>query len=129
MPSAESGNMKTFGEALKKARVAKRMTLRELSEYLGKSIGYLSDIEQSRKGPPDLETVRKIEECLGVRDHSLANFASKLRSRIPPDLARRIQMRPQLSELLLRADDLSDEDIKDLISEARLKSALKRKGK
>jgi transcriptional regulator with XRE-family HTH domain len=121
--------MKTFGEALKKARVSQRMTLRELSEYLGKSIGYLSDIEQGRKGPPDLETVRKMEECLGINDHSLANFASKLRSRISPDLALRIQMRPQLSELLLRADDLSDKDIKDLISEARLKSALKRKGK
>jgi transcriptional regulator with XRE-family HTH domain len=121
--------MKTFGEAFKKARVAKRVTLREISEHIGKSIGYLSDIEQGRKGPPDLEMVRKIEVRLGIEDHSLANLASKLRSRVPPDLTRRIQMRPQLSELLLRADDLSDEDIKDLISEAKLKSALKRKGK
>ena len=97
--------MKGFGEALKKERVAKKITLRELSEYIGKSIGYISDVEHDRKGPPNLEIVRKAEEFLGVRDGKLINLAAKLREKIPKDLTLRIKMVPRLSEALLRADD------------------------
>ncbi len=71
--------MKNFGEALRKARVAERITLRQLSKFTDKSIGYLSDIEQGRRRPPDLETVNKMEELLGVEDGSLVSMASKVR--------------------------------------------------
>lgn len=112
--------METFGEALKQARVAKRYTLREVADYIDKSVSYLSDIEQDRKGPPDVETVRKIEEFLGITNHSLVTLAAKLRSKIPADITQRIQRRPQLAELLTRTDNLSDEDLQLLISEASL---------
>lgn len=108
--------MKGFGEALKKARVAKKITLRELSEYVGKSIGYISDVEHGRKGPPDLETVRKAEEFLGVQGAKLINLAAMLRGKIPKDLTQRIKMVPKLSEALLRADDdLTDEEFEKLL--------------
>ncbi|OGC93167.1 MAG: hypothetical protein A2W25_06000 [candidate division Zixibacteria bacterium RBG_16_53_22] len=105
-----------FGDVLKKARVAKKITIREVSDYIKKSIGYVSDIEHSRKLPPDLETVRKMEEVLGTGTGMLVNIASKIRKKAPQNLTQRLKARPLLSEVLLRADDLSDEDLKDVIS-------------
>ena len=107
--------MESFGEAFRKARVAKKITLREIGEYVGKSIGYLSDIEHGRKRPPSLDTVSEIEEFLGIEDGRLMDMARKLRKKVSKNLTKRIKMRPQLSTLLLRADDLSDEELGDLI--------------
>jgi len=106
--------MKNFGETLRKTRVAKRITLRQLSTFTDKSIGYLSDIEQGRRRPPDLETVNKIEDLLGVEDGSLVNMASKLRKSIPQEFSSLFYRHPKLSEALLRADD---EDIERIIKE------------
>ena len=108
--------MESFGRILKEVRKAKKLTLQEIGNYIGKSVGYISDIEHERKGPPDLETVRKIEECMGITDDSLVSLASKLRRKISPNVTQRIKMRPKLSELLLRADTLSDKELESLIN-------------
>ena len=93
-----------------------KITLRELSEYLDKSIGYLSDIEQDRKAPPDLDTVEKIELFLSIKDNYLLNLAVKQRKQRPVNVAQRIKMRPILTEVLLRADELfDDEELKQLL--------------
>lgn len=105
-----------FGDVLKKARVAKKITIREVSDHIKKSIGYLSDIEHNRKLPPDLETIRKMEDFLGTGTGKLANIAREIRKKTPVNLTQRLKARPLLSEVLLRADDLSDEDLKDVIS-------------
>ena len=107
--------MESFGEAFRKARTEKKVTLRELGEHVGKSIGYLSDIEHGRKRPPKLDMVGEIEDFLGIIDARLMKLARKSRMRVPKDLARRIRMRPQLSTLLLRAENLSDEKLEALI--------------
>lgn len=107
----------SFGDALREARVAKGITYREIAEYIKKPISYVSDIEHNRKLPPDLETVRKIEEFLGIRDRYLSEIASMVRRKAPANLAQRIRARPVLSEVLLRADNLSDEGIKKMLSE------------
>jgi transcriptional regulator with XRE-family HTH domain len=108
--------MKSFGEMLREERISRKITLRKLSEYVGKSIGYLSDIEQDRKGPPDLETVRKIEEFFEIDNGKLIALASKLRRRVPKNVTQGIRMNPKLSEALLRADtDLTDEEFDDLM--------------
>ena len=105
-----------FGEALKKARLAKRKTISEVSAHVKKSISYISDVEHERKLPPDSETVRKIEDFLGVGNGNLERIASEARKKAPSSLSQRLQARPLLSELLLRADNMSDEEIKDWIS-------------
>ena len=107
----------SFGDALREARVAKGITYREIAEYIKKTISYVSDIEHNRKLPPDLETVRKIEEFLGIRDSYLSKIASMARRKAPANLAQRLRARPLLSELLLRADDLSDQEVKQWISD------------
>lgn len=40
---------RVFGREMQKRRKTARLTLRELSTELGKSIGYLSDLEHGRK--------------------------------------------------------------------------------
>ncbi|MBM3209307.1 helix-turn-helix transcriptional regulator [Candidatus Shapirobacteria bacterium] len=106
-----------FGNALKKARMARKITIREVSDYISKSIGYISDVEHDRKQPPDLETVRKMEEFLGVKEGMLVNLAAKARKKMPFNLTQRLKARPLLSEVLLRADNLTDEEIKKVIDQ------------
>lgn len=110
--------MTDFSDALRKARVAQRITLRQLSKFTDKSIGYLSDIEKARRRPPDLETVNKIEESLGINDGSLVSMASKLRRSISPEVNNLLHNNPRLSEALLRADD---EDIERVIKSIKEK--------
>ncbi|MBU0995372.1 MAG: helix-turn-helix domain-containing protein [Proteobacteria bacterium] len=108
--------MRSFGEALKKARTARRVTLRVLGEHVGKSVGYLSDIENSRKRPPTLDIVEKIEEYLGINDNLLVTLASNMRKKVPKEWTDRIMMTPKLSEALLRADeDLNDDEFDELM--------------
>lgn len=102
--------MKSFGEEFKRLRKMSRVTLREIGEYVGKSIGYLSDVEHDRKGPPDLDTVEKIERFLGVKEGYLVNLAANIRKQTPMNVVERIKMRPKLSEVLLRADEAFDSD-------------------
>ncbi len=106
--------MSDFAEALKKAKTAKRATLREISMATNKSIGYLSDILHKRKRAPDLETVRLIEECLDVKDNHLLLIAKRERAANPTDLLRRVNSRPKLREALLRIENLSDDELDHL---------------
>jgi transcriptional regulator with XRE-family HTH domain len=110
--------MNNFGDALKEARIKAKKKLRETADCVKLSIGYLSDIEQGRKSPPDLETVRKLQDCLRVEGDRLVILASEARTRRPTELAQQIQKRPRLSELFLRAKNLSDEELEELIAKA-----------
>lgn len=100
--------MENFGRALRKARISRRATLREVGEYVGKSVGYISDIEHNRKRPPDLETVGRIEDFLGIEDGSLLKLAKNIRKMVQPSLVQRLKMNPKLSSVLLRAENLPD---------------------
>ena len=111
--------MNDFGIALKEARLRVKKKLRETAEFIGLSISYLSDIEQGRKTPPDLETVRKLQDFLRVTDNSLIVLASEARTKRPAEVAQQIQQRPRLSELFLRAKNLSDEELEELINQAK----------
>ena len=110
--------MNKFGEIMKNARKKKRVTLRKLGEYVGKSIGYLSDIENGRKRVPSLDIVLKIEEFLEITDGSLIEVATQVRRTIPKakELSEKILTMPKLSEALLRADeDLTEEEFQNFM--------------
>lgn len=110
--------MNEFGDALKEARIKAKKKLRETALWVNLSIGYLSDIEQGRKNPPDLETVRKLQDFLRVEGDKLVTLASEARTKRPTEVAQHIQKRPRLSELFLRAKNLSDEELEELIAKA-----------
>ncbi|RLB16039.1 MAG: hypothetical protein DRG35_03385 [Deltaproteobacteria bacterium] len=108
--------MESFGEALRKARIANKVTLREIAEHIGKSIGYLSDVEHNRKSPPKLEVVSEIEDFLGIEDGKLLRLAKQFR-KAPKAMTQQIRMKPRLSAILLRADrDLSEDEFDELLS-------------
>lgn len=110
--------MSEFGKALKDARQKAKKTLRETGARVGLSVSYMSDIEQGRKGAPDLETVRKLQDFLMVKDDKLVILASEARTKRPTEIVQHIQNRPRLSVLLARARNLSDEELEDLIARA-----------
>lgn len=110
--------MNKFGIALKEARKNAKKKLRETAAYINLSIGYLSDIEQGRKSPPDLETVRRLQDFLQVKDNLLVTIASEERTKMPTEVIQQIQNRPRLSELFFRAKGLSDEELEELINQA-----------
>lgn len=105
-----------FGETLKRIRAGQKVTLRELANHIGRTIGYVSDIEHNRKRPPDLETVSKMEGLLRTKPGLLVNMALEIRNQTSHNLSQKLRMRPILSEILLRADNLSDEEIRDIIN-------------
>jgi transcriptional regulator with XRE-family HTH domain len=113
--------MNEFGKALKEARIKAKKTLREVGIFVGLSVGYMSDIEQGRKVAPDLETVRKLQEYLRVTNDTLVILASEARTKRPAEIAQNIQSRPRLSELFLRARNLSDEELEELIEKTKNK--------
>jgi HTH-type transcriptional regulator, competence development regulator len=55
-----------FGEYVRQARLAKRMTLRRCAEAIGLAPGHLSNVENFRVGPPDEPTLIKLAEVLEV---------------------------------------------------------------
>lgn len=110
--------MNEFGEALKNARLKAKKTLREAGAYINLSVGYMSDIEQGRRSAPDLETVRKLQEFLRVPNDELVILASEARTKRPTEMVQHIQSRPRLSELFMRAKNLSDEQLEELIEKA-----------
>ena len=105
----------SFGNALKNARISQKATLREVGAHIKKSIGYISDIEHDRKRPPDLETVSKIEDFLGIENGCLVTLARKIRKKVKLNLSQTLKMKPKLSTVLLRAERLSDDKIDELL--------------
>lgn len=109
--------MSNFGDALKAARVDKRYTLREVAKNIGKSIGYLSDIEHNRKQAPELEIVSKIEQFLNVNDGSLVNLANKVRNNRAKRLnwSKRLETDHKLATILYRYEGFTDEEKDELL--------------
>jgi transcriptional regulator with XRE-family HTH domain len=106
----------SFGQLFKSERVKLKKTLREVGDYVGKSVSYLSDVEHGRKGAPDLETVRKIEEFFLITDGRLVKVASAERWRIPRSIMQQAKRRA-VADFLLRADEITDDDIDEFLSQ------------
>jgi len=109
--------MKSFGELLKEERKRSRKKLREVSEFSGLSVSYISDIEQGRKGPPDTEVVRKFESLFSSEEDLLVRAAETERERMPTQVVSRLQERPFLSELFFRIEKEPDEKLKQWLEE------------
>ena len=60
-----SGDERQIGEQIRELRRVKRLTLNQLAESVGVSVGYLSQIERNRSKLP-IGTLRKICDVLGV---------------------------------------------------------------
>ena len=64
--------------------------------------------------------LKKIEKFFGIDDNRLINSARKERVNLKTGLNNLIQAKPELQELLLRADSLPPDQFDDLLSKVRV---------
>ncbi len=108
--------MGEFGIALKEARKEAQKKLRETAKAVDLSVGYISDIEQGRKGAPDVLVVQKLQEFLGITDNRLIRLADSERTKMPTQMIQSLQSKPKLNHLFFRLKDMSDEDLEKFIN-------------
>lgn len=53
-----------YNNKIREIRIKKNMTLKELSEEVGISVGYLSHLERGSRDNPSKEVMKKIAEAL-----------------------------------------------------------------
>ena len=87
--------MSDLGELIKKKRIARQMSLRDLGREIGVTAAYVADIESDRRLPsPDLK--HKIAAALDIPAEELEEADNRLSS----DLQDWVQERPQVVSLL-----------------------------
>lgn len=106
-------NSKTFGEYLRNARMAKKISLRKFANLVDLSPTYISMIEQGKqKSPPTEDNIRLMASIL---DLDVDEMLGKAR-RVSEDLQDIITERPQLMASFLRtAHGKSDEQLRKLM--------------
>jgi transcriptional regulator with XRE-family HTH domain len=122
-------DMNKFAKAFRTARLNSGRTFREIADAIGKSIGYLSDIDSGRKNPPERSVVLQIERFFGIADGHLARLADEVRMSVPNNLKGLVSETPQLGQFLLMSQTLLREDstfstkLESYIEEMRVRMA------
>lgn len=88
----------SFGERLRRARHARRLTLRQLADLVAVDFTYLSKLENDRLPPPADLTIERLSEVLGVDSDDLYAVARK----VPTGLRRKVKEAPPETAMLLR---------------------------
>ena len=65
----------TFGQILKRLRLDRGFTLRELQDLTGISNAYLSQLETGKRGVPSLKIVGTLSKALGVDTEHMVKLA------------------------------------------------------
>ena len=115
MKNGENFRFNTFGEFLVAKRREKEIPSSQVTDALGISPGYYSDIEKNRRQPPpDRETLSRMVGVLLLNESDAATFydlAGKARHEAPPDLPDYINQNQVVRVALRLAKDKgSDED-------------------
>ena len=117
-----------FGEFISQKRVEKQITLRKMADMLGVSAPFLTDVEQDRRNPFDMEKLTQLAKILDLSNEErelMFNLAGKKRNAVAPDLPEYIMERDYVSAALRTARDLDagEEEWNQFVEELR-----KRKG-
>jgi len=107
----------TFGKFLKAARIAQKLSQKEVADKLGISSSYYKDLEEDRRYPPAGELFSKIEEVFCQEDseleNQLAEIAGIIREEVPPDnveFLRRNSFARHMVDLMRQVDINAIED-------------------
>lgn len=90
-----------FGHILKDYRLNAGVGLRELARLIGKSPGYLSDVENGRVPPPSEAVILDISAALGVDKTELLKAALK----VDPELSDYVAHQPHAADFLRMAKE------------------------
>ena len=97
-----------FSRFLRDKRKQRHITLGEMADKSGISIGYYSDIEYGRRNPPDREILDKMIAALHATEEDRIIFydlAGRARSEAPPDLPEYINEYEEVRVALRLAKD------------------------
>ena len=108
----------SFGKLLRSLRNETGVGLRELARLIGKSPGYISDVELDNVPPPSEETIVYISNALSVDKKVLLSKAKK----VDPELSEYVADQPQAADFLRMAKDqkFSEDDWDRLTQLAKL---------
>lgn len=99
-----------FGKFVRERREAKKINLRKLAEILDIAPAYMSDIEKSRRYPPDREKIEKIAKALDLNTDEtnyLFDMAAYAKDNtVSPDLPNYIMENDLVRVALRRARDI-----------------------
>ena len=104
-----NNEFKNFGDFIAKKRVEKGITLREMAKKLEISAPYLSDIENDRRNPFELEKLEQLANILLLSEEErtiMFDLAGEKRDEVAPDLPDYIKDREYVSAALRTARDL-----------------------
>ncbi|MFZ5611852.1 XRE family transcriptional regulator [Desulforamulus profundi] len=102
-----------FGEFIAKKRIDQGITLRGMADMLEITPAYLSDIEKSRRNPPDKPLLEKIATILKLTEDDknlMFDLAGKGRCEVSPDLPEYIMSNEVVRVALRKAKDVATED-------------------
>lgn len=103
-----------FGNFIEDKRKGLGITLRGMAAELGIAPAYLSDIEKSRRYPPDMDKLMQIAKILKLTQderHVMFDLAGKDKNTISPDLPDYIMSSDKVRVALRKAREVAtDED-------------------
>jgi len=91
----------TFGKKLRDFRIQADVGLRELARLIGKSPGYISDVEQDHVPPPSEDVIIKIAAALHVGKKELLLVAQKM----DPEISSYVTQEPEAADFLRMAQE------------------------
>ena len=98
-----------FGDYIKEKRNSRGITLRKFVSMIECSAPHLSDIENNRRNPFDLDRLQLIADLLNFSDsekEQMFDLAGKARDNVAPDLPDYIKDRDYVSAALRTARDV-----------------------
>ncbi|MDF2660857.1 MAG: transcriptional regulator, family [Paenibacillus sp.] len=108
--------MSEFGILLRQLRKNKKVTQRQLADWVGIDFTYISKIESGTMDPPAEDKIIRIAEVLGAEPEELILTAKK----VPTSFQKLIVENKEVPVFLRKASDLSPaqwKKIQDIISE------------
>ncbi len=103
-----------FGDFVRRVRLAKKINLRKLAQIIDIVPAYMSDIENNRRYPPDLDKIKKIAQALELKSEEqnlLFDLAAWERENAaPPDLPEYIMSCANARAALRMARDMKADD-------------------
>jgi len=103
-----------FSSFLREKRKSRHLTLSEMAEKSGISIGYYSDIEYGRRNPPDREILDRMINALNVPEADRIIFydlAGQARAEAPTDLSEYINEYDEVRIALRLARNKGDPNV------------------
>ena len=109
-----SAKVETFGEYLKRLRLAKNASQGNLATAIGKTTMYISNIEKGKNNPPDESQLQKIADVLNLDEQERLNLideAAAARNTVAQDIFNQLCKYKELRQFVRKASPYVMEEL------------------